>query len=214
MEEGPEPHETIERTVEHHEHAQHETGGHGATMVPAVTAAVLAVLAAAGSLLSGHAANEAILAQSRANDAWSYYQAKSTKRHIYRADRKVLEALRKGLPGVSQSELTAADDTLRKSQEKEEGQLDELRKSAAEEQRASKHEFLMHQNYAKGIAAFQVGIVLASISILVRQRVLYALSVVAGLVGIGFVLYGLLFTPEPPLTTGGEAHRIVTDQLL
>lgn len=217
MEEGPEPNEMIERTVEHHEHAQHEQheGRHNSTTVPAITAAILAVLAAVGSMLSGHAANEAILGQGRANDAWSYYQAKSTKRHIYREGRIQMEAIRKGVPGAKQAEFNAADDTLRKAQEKEEGQLDELRKSASEEQQASKHEFLKHQNFAAAVAAFQVGIVLASISILVRQRVIYALSIVAGVVGIAFVLYGAFFTPEPPAApSGGEAYRVVASRPL
>ncbi len=216
MEEGPEPNEMIERTVEHHEHAEHARHeGHGSTTVPAITAAVLAVLAAVGSLLSGHAANEAILAQSRANDAWSYYQAKSTKRHIYKAERVAVEAL-KGLPGADQSKLNAADDTLRKAQEKYEGQLQEKMEAAAKEQQAGAHEFSKHKNFAAGVAAFQVGIVLASISILVRQRVIYALGIVAGVVGIGFVLYGSFFTPEPkaPDLSGGEANRIVTSRLM
>src|SRR5262245_54886740 len=91
MEEGPEPQEWVERAAEehHHDHAAAHPDGHapeGATPVPrasAVTAAVLAVLAAIGSLLSGHAANQAILAQSKATDQWAYFQAKSTKGHLY-----------------------------------------------------------------------------------------------------------------------------------
>ena len=51
--------------------------------VSAVTAAVLAVLAAIGSLLSGHAVNQAILEQTKATDQWAYYQTKSTKGHVY-----------------------------------------------------------------------------------------------------------------------------------
>ena len=217
MEEGPEPNEMIERTVEHHEHAQHEAhaGRPNSTTVPAITAAILAVLAAVGSLLSGHAANEAILAQSKANDAWSYYQAKSTKRHIYKAERVAVEAL-KGLPGADQSKLNAADDTLRKAQDKYEGQLKEKMEAASEEQRTSEYEFSKHKNYAAAVAAFQVGIVLASISILVRQRIIYALGIVAGVVGVALLIYGSFFTQMPPLPDlgGAEAHRLVTSRVL
>ena len=67
MEEGPEPHEWVERTAEEHHHSESH-GEPPGRMVPAITAAVLAVFAAFGSLLSGHAANEAILAQNRATD--------------------------------------------------------------------------------------------------------------------------------------------------
>ena len=58
--------------------------GTGFRPVSAVTAAVLAVLAAIGSLLSaGHAVNQAILEQTKATDQWAFYQAKSTKSHVY-----------------------------------------------------------------------------------------------------------------------------------
>ena len=80
MEEGPEPHEVIEQTVEHRhheEHLQHE-GEKQSLRRPAITAALLAVCAALASLLSGHAANQAILFQSQAADQWALYQSKST----------------------------------------------------------------------------------------------------------------------------------------
>src|SRR5208283_4240248 len=55
-----------------------------------LSTAVIAVLAAIGSLLSGSYANDsivqkndAILHQSKADDAWSYYQAKSIKAAVY-----------------------------------------------------------------------------------------------------------------------------------
>jgi hypothetical protein len=86
MEEGPEPHEWVERSVEHH-HQEHEhpaeDGSRREIIVSAITAAVLAVFAALGSLLSGHEANQAILNQTRASDQWAYFQSKSTKGHIY-----------------------------------------------------------------------------------------------------------------------------------
>src|SRR4051794_583494 len=97
MEEGPEPHEWVEKAAEHqhHEHeAGHESVAKRREMTnSAITAAVLAVLAAFGSLLSGHAANEAILAQTQASDKWSYFQAKSTKGHLYDVSKEVVRSL-------------------------------------------------------------------------------------------------------------------------
>ena len=45
----------------------------------ALSTAILAVLAAIASLLSGEHANEAMMNQIEASDQWSYYQAKSIK---------------------------------------------------------------------------------------------------------------------------------------
>jgi hypothetical protein len=120
MEEGPEPQEFLEH-VEHSLHEkheghgeEHEEGGSGAKnkhMRSAITAAILAVAAALGSLLSGHAANEAILLQTKASDQWTYYQAKSTKSHLYEVNKTLVEALiqSKGDPksGSSLEESTA-----------------------------------------------------------------------------------------------------------
>src|SRR5580765_2473424 len=86
--------EKIDESVEHaHGHGGHG-GGHGdkAAAVPSwtkylsLTTAVIAVLAAVASLMSGSNSNEAILeksnamlSQSLASDQWAYYQAKSVK---------------------------------------------------------------------------------------------------------------------------------------
>ena len=76
---------------EHMEHAEHAAhGGNKLLSWVSITIAVLAVASAVvGSLetmASGEALaakNEAVLAQSRASDAWAFYQAKSLKKHIY-----------------------------------------------------------------------------------------------------------------------------------
>jgi hypothetical protein len=49
-----------------------------------------------------------------------------------------------------------------------------------------------HHRFATGVAMLQVGIVLASVSILVRYQALYYLSLLSGLAGMGFILAGLV----------------------
>src|SRR6185437_3993875 len=80
--------------LEAHEHAEHaEHAAHSGSRLIAwvsMTIAVLAVLSAVvGSLetlASGQAINqknEAVLAQTKASDSWSFYQAKRLKKHLY-----------------------------------------------------------------------------------------------------------------------------------
>jgi hypothetical protein len=203
MEEGPEPHEGIERMVEHHHH-EHEHKAEGKsreTLVSAVTAAVLAVCAALGSLLSGHAANEAILKQAKANDQWALYQAKSVKGHLYEADGELIKALG-DLQKIPSADVAAKLSAFEAKVQKYEKEKEQLFEKAAELDAESKHEFTRHKSYSYGVAAFQVGIVLASISLLVRVRglylLLYVLSLVAGAVGVGFLVWGTLTPAEPP----------------
>ena len=194
MEEGLEPHEVIERAVEHHHHDH----GHGhapsklwsPTTNSAITAAVLAVFAAAGSLLSGHAANQAILKQSEASDQWAYYQSKSTKGHIYEVGREIVAVLA-GSSGDAKSSLDRFDQQRSKYIEEKEP----IKAEAEKLEKESRHEFDQHHYYSLGIASFQVGIVLASISILVRQRATWWLSLVGGVLGIMFLSRGLFLPP-------------------
>src|SRR5437868_1799952 len=94
METGPEPQELLEN-VEHNrhrlEHDEH-VDRHFVNKC-AITASIMAVLAACGSLLSGHAVNEAIIKQSQATDQWAFYQAKSTKEHLFEGDGFVVASL-------------------------------------------------------------------------------------------------------------------------
>lgn len=194
MEEGPEPHEWVERAAEEHHHG-HDHGAEGKgneTTISAITAAVLAVLAAVGSLFSGHAANQAILAQTKATDQWAFYQAKSTKGHVYLVGGELVRAL-SASPGTTANEAHAAslkhfqEEAQRYDREKE-----EVKQEAEHLEAESQHEFHKHQRFALGIACFQVGIVLASVSILVRVRPIYYLSLVAGAGGLVFLVMGLL----------------------
>jgi hypothetical protein len=204
MEEGPEPQELMEH-VEHNLHGEgHEEGagekhgGHGSKHLrPAVTAAVLAVLAAIGSLLSGHAANDAILLQSHASDQWSYFQAKSTKSHLYENNKTLLEAFTRVVGPQTKAGEASAHEVLKeiastaeakiKGYEKEKKEIEE---KATDLEKESATQLGKHELYSFAVACFQIGIVIASISILVDSGALYAFSVVGGVGGTVLLLMG------------------------
>ena len=192
MEEGPEPQEWVERAAEEHQHGhEHAPAHHQPDMnTSAITAAVLAVLAAVGSLLSGHAANEAILAQSRATDQWAYYQSKSTKGHVYEASGEIVKALTDSLDRSQTEKTGPALEHFRAEVKRYDNEKSEIEREAKNLEAESRHELHRHHRYSLGIACFQVGIVLASVSILVRLRSLYLLSLVAGAAGIVLLVLG------------------------
>lgn len=199
MEEGPEPQEMIERTVEHHHHGEHDhaaSGERSHVLLPAIAAAVLAVLAALGSLLSGHAANQAILKQTKASDQWAYFQAKSTKGHQYEVGREIVAVLTEGRSSPPAARAEDALARFQKQVDRYNREKKEIQHEAAQLEQESRDEFHKHHHYALGIAAFQVGIVLASVSILVRYRALFVLSLLAGVIGIAFLIVGHLTSAE------------------
>jgi hypothetical protein len=206
MEEGPEPQELMEH-VEHgletrgeSEHVSKKHDGKGLThLKSAVTAAILAVLAALGSLLSGHAANEAILLQTKASDQWSFYQAKSTKAHLYENNKTLIEAFiqvaQSGNKGAThatdtQGLLRHLTDNIDAKMKEYDQEKKEIQEKATELEKESAHEFAAHQLYSLAVACFQIGIVIASISILVENGALYAFSIVGGAAGIVLLVLG------------------------
>lgn len=198
-EEGPEPQELLEQAehqqhaLEHGEHGEHnDSGKRQFVMRSAILASVLAVFAALGSLLSGHAANEAILKQAQASDKWAYFQAKSTKSHIFEGSKSVVEALAsaegKGdSPGIIKT-MKSFDEKIKKYGDEK----NEIQKEAVATVKESSELFDKHHNYSFGVACFQIGIVLASVGILVTSRVLFFGSIGAGALGLVFLIYGFL----------------------
>lgn len=175
--EGLEPHEVLERTA----HQLHHSGN-GKTS-GAILAAILSVLAAIGSLFAGHAVNQAILLQAKATDQWAYYQAKSTKGHLYTMGKDVISALN----NKDTIDLKKFDDQISKYNEEK----TDIQNKALILENESRQEFLDHTKFSFAISLFQIGIVLASLSILVGYRWMFYSSILCGGLGIAELLIGL-----------------------
>ena len=193
METGPEPQELLEQ-AEHNRHYTEHSNGPSFSFVNrcAITASIMAVLAACGSLLSGHAVNEAIMKQAQATDEWAYYQAKSTKEHVIEGDGIVLSSLLKaeGKNNTGAANQAVSDFqklSVRYSKEKE-----EIKAQAENVQRQSERKFSEHEDFSFAVACFQIAIVLSSISMIVQRKWLYMASLSTGLFGLIFVAIGAI----------------------
>ena len=162
--------------LEHlHEHA-HETAKHSRETwisLVALSTAILAVLAAIASLLSGEHANEAMLNQIEASSQWSYYQAKSIKAAVL--DAKMAFT---GAPDES-------DQSKRARYEKEQ---EEIKSEAEQKQAAAKSFFHKHEVFARGVTMFQIAIAIAAISALTKKRSFWFVSLVFGAFGCVFLI--------------------------
>ena len=168
--------EEAEVPLEHlHEHV-HETAKHsGDAWISwvALSTAILAVLAAITSLLSGEHANEAMINQIEASDQWSYYQAKSIKA-------TVLDA---------KTALTGAPDEADQSKvARYEKQQEEIKSEAERKQATAKSYFHKHVVFARGVTMFQIAIAIAAISALTKKRRFWVVSLVFGALGSVFLV--------------------------
>jgi hypothetical protein len=193
-EEGIETQELKERLEEAEEHAHGEAahaeheGAHatrGWILWLSLSTAILAVLAAIASLESGAYANEAIeqkddavLHQSRAGDAWAYYQAKGVKAAVYSTQ--------------ADPRWQAEADKEKKEQKEIQAQAQEEERKVAERDEESEHSLHVHHQFAKSVTIFQVAIALAAIAALTRRKPMWWVSLGVGVAGAAFFVLGFL----------------------
>lgn len=159
----------------------HEAEGGSWTRYIAVSTAVLAVLAAVGSLQAGKYINEAILEKNdqiahttKASDQWSYYQAKGIKALIVAKDN----------PGEAKR--------YKKEQEEIKVKAEELEKEADHAGHTAALFVTRHEHFALSVSLFQIAIALSAIAALIRQRNIWLVSLLAGIIGVVLLAYGAM----------------------
>jgi hypothetical protein len=177
MEEAEVPLEQTQEDIIHHAHAATEKWVLGV----ALTAALLAVLAAITALTAEHHANEAMILQIQSSDQWNFYQAKGIKANLLNSKVELLAALGKDMDEKDKSKL-----------EKYQKDQEEIKAKAEELQRDSESHLRHHSILARGVTMFQLAIAVGAIAVLTKRRRFWYVSLAFGLVGVVFSLQGFL----------------------
>src|SRR2546423_13217961 len=178
--EAPEvPTEHLQEQIQ--EHAEQHTPQRGWVMRVALSSAIIAALAAVGSLKAGHTANEALLKQIESSDQWNFFQAKSIKAGQLKSKRDLLVALGK----------EASPQDLAKIAEYEHEQ-DEIKSEAERLAKESRQLLHKHETFSHSVTFFQISIAVSAMSVLVRSRRLWTVSLVFATIGVSFLVVGLL----------------------
>ena len=178
-------------SMEHAEHAEHASGSNKKI---ALLIAVLALFLAISETLGKGAQTESISKNVEAANLWAFFQAKSIRRTV------VLTAAEQGkltLAGATDDAMKATvqkqvDDWTKTAQRyRSEPETGEGTEQLAEKAKHAEHErdeaTAKYHHFELASAAFQIGIVLASATIITGMM---ALAYVAGLLTIG----GLIMT--------------------
>jgi hypothetical protein len=177
MERPEVPLEQSQEEIAHHAHAATEKWILGV----ALTAALLAVLAAVTALMAEHHANEAMLEQIRCSDQWNFYQSKGIKLHLLETKTELLTALGK----------TAGREDLAKLEQYKKDQK-EIKEEADAEQKKSKAHLQQHTVFSRSVTLFQVGIAVGAISVLTKRKSFWFASIVFGVIGVVLLLVGMV----------------------
>lgn len=157
----------------------------------ALTTALMAVLAAIAALQASAysddallASNAAILAQTKASDTWTEYQANGLKVIL----RQFQATTTNDATQVDQLQSEATRQLDRQKTEMDNAQALEAQRD--DERLKSTEANHRHDRFAQAVAAFQVGIGLASVAVLTRRREVWALGGIFGAAGLGLFTWG------------------------
>lgn len=164
----------------------------GWTRFIAVFTALLAVVAAIGSLRAGLLVNEALLSKNdeislrtQATDQWNFYQSKSIKGVVYATTAQLLPP---GSPLLQKSQKEAARYALEQGaiQAKAQGMEEDADKKDKESGEDMEH----HHIFALSVSLCQIAIALSAIAALTRSRRVWFFSLAAGTTGVAALVAG------------------------
>jgi hypothetical protein len=185
--------------MEHAEHAEHASGENKKI---ALLIAVIALFLALSETLGKGAQTESISKNVEASNLWAFFQAKSIRRTVVQATSDQAR-LSLGQMGDEAAKATLAKqiedwkktaDRYRSEPETGEGS-EQLAARAKEAEHARDLAMARYHHYEVASAAFQIGIVLASATIITGMIALAWVSGALAIAGIGFTLIGL-FAPH------------------
>jgi hypothetical protein len=185
--------------LEHSEHAEHAS--HSGNKGIALLISVLALFLAFSETLGKSTQTAALSYNVQANDDWAFYQAKTIRMGQLQtaADNLVLIS-----QGTTDATLKAAQAKQIEVWRKEAARNDDEpgrngRKQLLEKARASEEQretaLARYHNYEFASAAFQIGIVLASATIITGMIALAWIAGSLGVIGLGFMAIGF-FAPH------------------
>ena len=164
-----------------------EKGGEAGQYAVSFSISVLAVLVALATVLAHRAHTQAVLQQARATDEWNLNQAKKLRQSNIATTSDLLQVLAPGSPAAA-----AKLDDYRKHTAKWDEDLkasDEKARSLEESVERAEHRA---SRYDSGEALLQIAVVLASVTLLTRQRVYWLFGLLIGAGGLVFAAMGLL----------------------
>jgi hypothetical protein len=173
MEDPEVPTEHLHEEIHHHaEHSREKW-----VLGVALSSALLAGFAAVCSLMAGHHANEAMISQIESTDQWGYFQSKGIKETALTSKAEILEAL--GKP-------SSPADKEKVAQYQQDKEL--IAKKADELEKEAQTHLRTHEVLASSVTMFQIAIAVGAISVLIRSRPFWLVSLGVGAVGIAFLI--------------------------
>lgn len=183
-----------------HEHAANSFSRRVA-LVTAIYAVALAIAALGGN----HAMKEMLLAQQQSSDQWAFYQAKVIREHLYRSQKMRLEAdLADRAPTAAREKHEALLRKLDEEEKRYNAEKKDVEKDAKKLEGVRDGFQARDPYFLVAEALLQIAIVMSSVSILGRSRLIFSFSLVLAVAGGLLTINGYFPLFQLPFFHGGH----------
>jgi hypothetical protein len=192
--------ETAEEAAEHvhHGHSHHAAHGaaHSGDTKVALTVTILAALLAVTEISGKGAQTKALVDNVTSNDIWAYYQAKSIRQTVVTTTADAFEDMKAGMPPVVADKIDSRIAALRSKAEHYESDpkandgKKELEERAHETEHQRDEALAKYETLEYSGGAYELGIVLFSISMMTKAKLLIYAGATLGLLGIVLMVIG------------------------
>ena len=159
----------------------------------AITTTVLAVLTSIASSRAGNCVSKSQVLTAQAGSQWAYYQAKSIKQNLREIQREIFEVNRLGATTPEQKDLLQKDlqasesDVARYEKEKS-----DIKQGAEKIDKENALITRQGNQFSFAVVFFQIGIMLSSVSALLKRKEMWLIGLVFGCIAIVYLANGFL----------------------
>ena len=167
-------------------HAGHEHSNDAFGQRVGVMVGIIGILLAVVTISSHRAHTAAVIERTKANDQWSFYQAKKLRQHLADVGASLAGAL---APDPARVEKLV--ESLNKDKERYSHETEEIQKEANAKEKESDHEEQRAVWLDLGEGFLELGLVLSSLYFLSKARLFPAIGGLATLTGVSLAIYSL-----------------------
>lgn len=158
----------------------------------AITTTCLAVLTSIASSRAGFCVAKNQVLTALEGSKWAYYQAKSIKQNITEAQRKTFEAEVLGAANPEQKALLEENLRLYESEiARYDKEKNDIKKEAEDVGKQNAVINRRGNQFSMAVVFFQIGIMLSSVSALLKRKEMWIVGLVFGSIAIVFLANGL-----------------------
>jgi hypothetical protein len=165
-----------------HEHSNDDFGRGVGVMV-----GIIGIILAVVTISSHRAHTAAVIERTKANDQWSFYQAKKLRQHLADVGAGLASSL-----ATDPARVEKLVESLNKDKERYARETDEIQKEATAKEKESDHEEQRAVWLDLGEGFLELGLVLSSLYFLSKRRFFPVLGGLGAVIGLALGVYGYI----------------------